>query len=205
LITDYLDTGRVDASRYRPLRVDFSPGMTQPGIAKIVAGLLLALMLVTLLAMVLLPLRVRRRGHLGRRGGVAVRTVGAAVIGLGGWCAGALLILVAMPTVPIDAEGLAVAAIGTPVALATYWAWVHRGDPARTKAAGLAAAAAGAIVGAWLGFSATEAPLALLTAILGACAGANFALIARDIAAEPDTEPTTAAGERAPDPDPVAA
>jgi pimeloyl-ACP methyl ester carboxylesterase len=205
LITAYLDTGTVDTSRYRPLRVDFSPGMTQPGLAKIVAGSLVALMALTLLAMILLPLRVRRRGRLGRRGAVVVRTVGTVVIGLGGWCAAALAALVAMPTVPIDAAGLAVAAIGTPIALATYWAWVHRDDPARTKAAGLAAAAAGAIVGAWLGVSAAQAPTALLTAILGACAGANFAVIAYDMASESAAEPTAAPGEHTPDPEPVTA
>jgi pimeloyl-ACP methyl ester carboxylesterase len=185
LITTYLDTGKVDASRFHPLRADFTPGMSQQAIAKIVAGALTALAALTLLAMALLPRRVRRRGRLGPRSAVAVRTVGAALFGLGGWCAAALLVLIAIPTTPIDAEGLAVAFIGTPVGLATYWAWVRRDRPVRTKLAGLAAAGAGAVVGAWLGYGAADAPLAVLTAILGSCAGANFALIARDLAAEP--------------------
>ncbi|MGH2589745.1 MAG: hypothetical protein ACRDGW_02980 [Actinomycetota bacterium] len=38
------------------------------------------------------------------------------------------------------------------------------------------------IVGAWLGFNATEVPIALLTAILGAAVGANVTLLALDIA-----------------------
>jgi pimeloyl-ACP methyl ester carboxylesterase len=204
LITTYLDSGKVDTSRYRPLRVDLSPATTQQGLAKMVAGSLVALAVITLLALVLLPRRVRRRGRLGRKAAVAVRTVGALLIGLGGWCAAALFVLVALPTVPIDAEGLAVASIATPIALATYWAWVRRDLAAPAKAAGLAAAAAGAIVGAWLGFSAAEAPMALITAILGACAGANFALTACDIAAEPLAGPPAAQDAPADAAEPVA-
>ena len=50
-----------------------------------------------------------------------------------------------------------------------------------TKRTGLAAAAAGALVGAWLGFHATEDLAALLATIIGALAGANLVLIALDI------------------------
>jgi uncharacterized membrane protein YfcA len=126
------------------------------------------------------------------------------VIGLGGWCAAALLVLVALPTVPIDAEGLAVACIGTPIGWATYWARVDGDRRARTKATGFAAAGGGAIVGAWLGFSAVEAQMALLTAILGACAGANFALIARDMASESPARRTPADEAQAAAAEPVA-
>ena len=40
----------------------------------------------------------------------------------------------------------------------------------------------GALVGAWLGFSAADVPLALLTVIVGAAVGANLTLILPDIA-----------------------
>lgn len=201
LITSYLDTGNVDASRFRPIRPDFTPGMSQQGIAKIIAAVLVAWAGVTLFAMATLPRRLARRGSLGRTAAVAVRTAGAAVFGLGGWCAGALLVLTAMPSVPIDAEGLAIAFIGTPVALATYWAWVVRDHSARDKATGLVVVAVGAIVGAWLGYGAADSPLALITAVLGACAGANFALVGRDMASEP-TAPVIADGHGAPAPAP---
>jgi hypothetical protein len=52
---------------------------------------------------------------------------------------------------------------------------------ARSKGVGLAAAAAGSFAGAWLGFHATDGPLALLTAIAGALAGANLTLILIDM------------------------
>ena len=195
LISSYLDAGDVDASRFHPIRPDFTPGTSQQDIARIVAAVLVALAGVTLFAMAMLPRRVARRGSLGRRSAVAVRTAGAAVFGLGGWCAGALLVLIAMPSMPIDAEGLAVAFIGTPVALATYWAWVVRDHSARDKTAGLVVAALGAIVGAWLGYGAADSPVALITSVLGACAGANFALVGRDIASEPTASGWTAEDE----------
>ena len=45
-----------------------------------------------------------------------------------------------------------------------------------------AAAAARALVGAWLGFNATKGLLAVITSIVGATVGANLTLILLDIA-----------------------
>jgi len=59
---------------------------------------------------------------------------------------------------------------------------VNRDWSAKTKATGFAAAAAGTLVGGWLGFNATEDLVALLTAIVGAAAGGNLLLLALDIA-----------------------
>jgi uncharacterized membrane protein YfcA len=103
------------------------------------------------------------------------------VLGVGGWSLGALIVLTTLPGVPIDEELLAVLAVGLPVGLGIYWAWVRRHWSARTKIAGFAAAAAGAPVGAWLGFNATADLLALVTAIVGATAGANLSVLALDI------------------------
>ena len=66
---------------------------------------------------------------------------------------------------------------------------------------GLAAAVGGALVGAWLGFHATDRLLALITAIVGAAAGANLAVLALDIAWDRSArdrvaEPTRPAGVR---------
>jgi hypothetical protein len=52
---------------------------------------------------------------------------------------------------------------------------------ATTKATGFAAAAGGALVGAWLGFNATEGLVALVTTIVGAAVSANLLLIILDI------------------------
>ena len=74
------------------------------------------------------------------------------VLGPGGWFLGALVVLTTMPSVPLDDPRLAVLAIGVPVGLGIYWAWVDRDWTARTKTVGFAAAAGGAFVGSWLGF-----------------------------------------------------
>jgi pimeloyl-ACP methyl ester carboxylesterase len=182
LITRYLDSGRVDASRYVPQKVDFTPPRRQATLAKMFAGAMLALALVTALSLAWMARRVRTRGRLGRTARVTARSAWAVVLGLGGWSAGALVALVAMPGVPIDAELLIVAGMATPVAAASWLAWRDPGRAA-TKMAGLTAAVAGALIGAWAGFACGTGMLALATTVLGAVAGTNLALIACDIAA----------------------
>jgi hypothetical protein len=71
-----------------------------------------------------------------------------------------------------------------PIGLGVYLAWVNRASatPANT---GMAAAVAGALIGAWLGFNVTDAGfgfLAPFVAIVGATAGSNLFLLALDIA-----------------------
>ena len=92
-----------------------------------------------------------------------------------------------IPGVPIDDELLVALSVGLPVGLGIYLAWVHRDWSTQTwvhrdwstqsKGLGLAAAVAGALVGAWLGFQATAGFIALVTTILGAVAGGNLVLI----------------------------
>jgi hypothetical protein len=103
------------------------------------------------------------------------------VLGLGGWFLGALIVLTTMPGVRIDNKLLIILSVGVPIGLGAYWAWVHRDWSARSKRVGLAAAAAGGLAGAWLGFHATDGLLAVLTAIVGALVGANLTLILLDI------------------------
>jgi hypothetical protein len=69
-----------------------------------------------------------------------------------------------------------------PIGLGAYWAWVDGAWSGRTKTVGVAAAAAGALIGALLGFNATTGLLAVITTIVGAAAGANLALVGLDIA-----------------------
>jgi hypothetical protein len=101
---------------------------------------------------------------------------------LGGWLAAALLVLTVLPGVPLGDELLGALSIGVPVGLGLYLAWVNRAWTARTKAIGLAAAVAGALVGGWLGFGVTEDMVAVFTTIAGAALGGNLALLALDIA-----------------------
>ena len=113
---------------------------------------------------------------------MAFRSLWAVVLGLGGWFAGVLIVITTMPAVPLDDELLAGLSVGVPIGLGVYLAWVNRDRPAETKAMGFAAALAGGLVGAWLGFNATTDLVALLPAIVGATAGANLTLILLDMA-----------------------
>src|SRR5207248_581210 len=67
LIDTFLDSGRVDASLYEPRHVDFTPGVTQTLLAKIIAGAMIGLALLAVLSLLWMPLRVHRRGRFGRK------------------------------------------------------------------------------------------------------------------------------------------
>ena len=110
-----------------------------------------------------------------------LRSVYPIVLGLGGWFLGLLVVLTLMPGVPLDNALLATLSIGAPIGLGVYYAWVRRDGPASVKRSGFAAAMGGALVGAWLGFLAGTDLLGLITAIVGAAAGSNLALIVLDI------------------------
>jgi ethanolamine transporter EutH len=111
-----------------------------------------------------------------------MRSLYPIVLGLGGWFLGVLLVVTTMPGTPLDDELLAGLSVGLPIGLGVYFAWVNRDWTARTKTTGFAVAVAAGLVGAWLGFHAADDLLALITAIVGAMAGANLALVVLDIA-----------------------
>jgi hypothetical protein len=139
----------------------------------------------TVLSLLWMALRVRRRGPFGRKASGTLRSLYALLLGLGGWFFGALIVLTALPTVPLTDELLGALSIGVPIGLGIYLAWVNRDWNAKTKATGFAAGAGSALVGAWLGFNVTSAAFGLLApllAILGATIGANLILLALDIA-----------------------
>ena len=181
LINTYFAGGRVDDSLYEPMKVDFTPEVTHTALAKGFAGTMIGLAFLTVLSLLAIAVRVHRRGCIGRKSGVLLRSVYSVVLGLGGWFLGVLIVLSTMPGVPLDNVVLAVLSIGLPVGLAIYLAWVDRDSPAMSKAVGLAAALAGALVGVRLGFDAATGLFALLTATLGAVAGANLTLILLDM------------------------
>ena len=182
LIDTFLDTGRVDTSLYTENRVDFTPSLTHETMAKIALGTMLGLAALTVLSLLWMALRVRRRGPFGRKASGVLRSLYALLLGLGGLLLGMLIALTALPTVPLYDELLATVSVGVPLGLGIYFAWVNGGWGAKTKATGFAAALAGALVGAWLGFNATEVPVALLTGIVGAAVGGNLTLLVLDIA-----------------------
>ena len=182
LINTFLSTGQVDDSLYQAQPVDFTPEVTQTALGKGIAGAMVGLAALTVLT--LLWMAVRRTPRFGRRKSVLMRCLYPIVLGLGGWFAGVLLVMTTMPEVPLDDERLATLSVGFPVGLGIYFAWLNRAWPARIKVAGLATALLGGLGGAWLGLHSATDLLALITAIVGATAGANLTLLVMDIARE---------------------
>jgi pimeloyl-ACP methyl ester carboxylesterase len=180
LINTFLDSGRVDRSRYTRTSVDFTPAFSHGAVAKIVLGVMLGFAALATLGLLWMALRVRRRAAFGRKASATLRSLYPIVLGLGGWFLGVLIVISTMRGVPLDDELLAALSIGGPIGLGLYFAWVNRDWSARTKITGFAAAATGALVGARLGFNATEGILAVITTIVGATAGGNLALLALD-------------------------
>ena len=68
----------------------------------------------TVLLMLWLPLRLRRRGSFGPVASGAIRCASPLLFGLGGWFAGALVVMMALPTVPITDELLVALSAGPP-------------------------------------------------------------------------------------------
>jgi pimeloyl-ACP methyl ester carboxylesterase len=187
LLTTFLDTGKTDDSLYTHDAVDFTPEVTQTALGKGIGFTMMGLALLVPLSLLLMWLRVRTHGRFGRTASAVLRSAYPLVLGLGGWFLGLVIVLQMLPTVPLDDELPAVLSIGTPIGLGIYWAWVNRDWPARAKTAGITAAAAGALAGAWLGFHATTGLLAVITTIVGATVGANLILLVHDIARDRST------------------
>ena len=184
LVDTFLSSGRVDDSLYEPQKVDFTPDVTLPTLAKGIAAAMVGLALLTVLSLLGMARRAHHRGGFGRKASATLRTLYPVVLGLGGWLLGVLVVVTTMPSVPLDDELLALLSVGVPIGLGIYWAWVRRAASASTKTAGFVAALAGSLAGAYLGFHATEGLMALFTTIAGATAGANLLLILLDITLE---------------------
>jgi pimeloyl-ACP methyl ester carboxylesterase len=194
LLDTYLDSGKVDTSLYTHNRVDFSPGFSQGAIAKIVLGVLLGLAALTVLSLLWISVRLSRRASFGRKGSAVVRSLYAIVLGIGGWCLGALVALSALPTVPVDDQALAVISVGLPVGLAVYCGWLRSDSPPVVKRVGAAAALVAALLGAWLGHHVPATPLlGAVTGALAAVAVANLGVIAVDVAGLGERAQTIAA------------
>jgi pimeloyl-ACP methyl ester carboxylesterase len=177
LVLTFLDTGRVDSSGYVDEALDLSPEQTFGSWARVVVGTMLVLAALLVVGLGVLAGRAWRGGRVGRRTEVAIRSAGAFVLGLGGWSLGALVVWAAVPTARADDGPLVVLTVAVPVALGVHWA---SGRPPGSRRAGLltlAAIGAGAIAGGWVGLEATVAPASVVTAVVGAVAGANLAAV----------------------------
>jgi len=195
LMNTYFDTGKVDTSLYTRNKVDLSPSSSQGAYAKDLLGAMMGFGLLVILSLLLMWRRAHKRGGFGRKASAMLRSVYLLVLGLGGWFIGLIIVLVALPTVPLDSELMAVLSIGIPVGLGVFLAWVNRDRPARPTTIGIWVALTGALVGALLGFNATAGLMAVITTIVGAAVGANLGLIALDVARigeRPETVPPIA-------------
>jgi pimeloyl-ACP methyl ester carboxylesterase len=182
LINAFFASGRVDDSLYQPQQVYLTPATTLGTLARFVAGSTVVLALLTVFSLLWMRRRVHQRGGFGRVASALLRSLHPLVLGLGGWCLGALLTMPTLPGVRLDAPLLVALSTGVPIGLGLYLAWVHDDRSAKTRNVGFVAAAGGALVGAGLGVNAADGLMAPLTAIVGAAVGGNLTLLALDIA-----------------------
>jgi len=181
LLNAFLDSGKVDTSLYTRAKVDFTPDVTYAALGKGFAGTFFGLPALALVSLLLLWRRSRKRGRIGRKASVLLRSVFTLVLGLGGWFAGVVVVQFAFPEVALDDALLAVLSIGVPIGLGIYLAWVNRNLSAGARTIGFWAAVASALVGAWLGFHMSTGLMAVVTTIVGAAIGANLIVLALDI------------------------
>jgi pimeloyl-ACP methyl ester carboxylesterase len=181
LLTTFFATGQVDTSRYTHHTVSFNTPVTQTAIAEYLLGTMLGLAAIAMLSLLWLAHRVRKHGDAGRKTSLTFRTVLTLVPGLGGWSLAALTVLALFPAVSLSNELLGILASSGPIAVGLYLAWTHRDADRASKTLGLVAASAGALLGGWLGFTATSGLAALLTTIIGAAAAGNLALITLEL------------------------
>ena len=195
LLTTFYATGQVDTSRYTPNEVSFATPDTQAAIAKKILATMIGIALVAVIWLVVLAIRIRRRGGTGRKTGAWIRSAGPIVFGLGGWFIGALLVLRfwLWPSGPLDDQLLAVVSTAVPIWLGVYAGWVRTDTPKAMRAKGIGAAGVGAVVGAVLGFNVTSGLIALITTIIGAAAVSNLSLLVLDIWTERAASRGTAA------------
>jgi pimeloyl-ACP methyl ester carboxylesterase len=195
LINTYLDTGVVDRNAVKARTMSFATSPSHGRLAVIIASVLAGLAALTLLAVVRLPLRQRRRGHVGRKTSVVARSLLAPIVALGGWALAVLLVLSLWPSLPIASQPMVITSMAAPVALLVYAAWANRAWSAATRHAGICAVAGGAAFGTWLGLHAGSGLASAITAAIGAALGANLAVLVRDIVAGTSTPATPTADE----------
>jgi len=193
LLTKFYATGQVDTSRYTPNVVSFATPQSEAAIAKDLLWAMIGFALLAVIWLVILAIRVRRRGGTGRKTGAWIRSAGPIVFGLGGWFLGALLVLRFWPNVPLEDQLLAVVSVAVPIWLGVYAGWVRTDTPKAMRAKGIGAAGVGAVVGAALGYHVTSGLIALITTIIAAAVVSNLSLLVLDIWTERAASRGTAA------------
>jgi pimeloyl-ACP methyl ester carboxylesterase len=176
LLTAFYATGQVDVAGYPKHKISFKTA-NFTSLAKYLLAIMLGFVVLAVAILAWALFRVRRLGVVGRKTGLAMRTLLGFVVGLGGWFLGVLVVLTFFTAVPLSSEPLAVLSVGLPVALALYLAWTRRDDGWAVKVRGLLAASAGAVIGGWYGYTVIPGITGLLATVVGAVAAGNIALI----------------------------
>jgi pimeloyl-ACP methyl ester carboxylesterase len=184
LLTTFYATGKVDTSQYTAHMISFNT-VSFTTLAKYLLALMLGFVVSAAAVLAWAALRVRRRGAAGTKASIALRSVLALAVGLGGWFAGALTVLTFFTTVPLSSEPLGIVAASVPVALVLYLAWTRRDAGRAAKASGLLAAGAGALAGGWYGYTVLPGFTGLFATVIGAIAAGNIALIALGLSSVP--------------------
>ena len=192
LLTTFYATGRVDTSRYTPNVVSFTTSPTDAGIAIDALATMVGIALLAVIWLVVLAIRIRRRGGTGRKTGAWIRSAGPIVFGLGGWILGALLVLRFWPSGPL-VDPLLTVSVAVAIWLGVYAGWVRTDTPKAMRAKGIGAAGVGAVVGAALDFHVVSGLMGLITAIIGAAVVSNLSLLVLDIRTERAARRGTAA------------
>ena len=195
LLTTFYATGQVDTSRYTPNVVSFATPQSQTAIAKDLVATMIGFALLAVIWLVVLAIRIRRRGGTGRKTGAWIRSAGPIVFGLGGWFLGELLVLRFWPSRALPDQLLSVVSVAVPIWLGVYAGWVCTDTPKAMRAKGIGAAGVGAVVGAALGVHVISGLAALITAIIGAAVVSNLSLLVLDIWTERAASQGTAAPE----------
>src|ERR1700689_4036219 len=175
LLTTFYATGQVDTSRYTPNKVSFATSDTQAAIAKKILATMIGVVVLAALWLLWVALGGRKHGSAGRKTSVLAPTIVPVVLGLGGFSGAALVVRTLWPALSLTSELLRILAPSAPIALGLYLAWTHRDQDRAAKSLGLLAATAGALLGGWLGFTATSGLFALVTTTIGAAAAGNLA------------------------------
>ena len=76
LLTTFYATGQVDTSRYTPNEVSFATSQSQAAIAKKILATMVGVALLAVIWLVVLAIRIRRRGGTGRNTGAWIRSAG---------------------------------------------------------------------------------------------------------------------------------
>ena len=112
---------------------------------------MLGLAALTVLSLIWMAVRLYKQSSFGRNASAAVRLLYAVLLGLGGWSLGVLVVLTALPTVPLGDQVIAVISVSLPVAVAVYCGWLKRDTSPTIKLVGLGTAIGASILAGWLG------------------------------------------------------